>query len=226
MFYVDLPRVDDSCNCVGEFDTREEAVAWIREHVGVCDDFGNLCLLSEFPDEEESNIEVVRGSLLDQDVEVIVNAANPAMRGGSGINGMVHHRAGPELMKELTEAAPNGVPVATPVLTKGYGLKQPHVIHVAGPYWTGGQDGEPALLADCYRRSLAMAQEHGFQSVGFCSISTGIFGYPLELAAPLVLATVRSWLEDHPGTSVKRVVFAMFGAEEYEVFANCTKGEQ
>ncbi len=167
----------------------------------------------------QTTLTVVRGSVLDQETDAIVNAANTKMRGGGGVDGAIHRAAGPELLEELKRVAPNGAPTGTAVLTGGHRLKQPYIIHTPGPVWHGGTRGEPERLASCYRSCMEIAHDKGLESVAFCSISTGVYGYPIERAAPLALMTVRDFLQAHPDTSLRRVVFAMFGAEEYQVFA-------
>ncbi len=163
-------------------------------------------------------IEIVQGSVLDQDVDAIVNAANTSMRGGGGEDGAIHRAAGKGLMEELIQAAPHGAKTGTAVITSGHNLKQGYVIHTPGPVWNGGKSGEAEKLASSYRSCLEKAEVKGLRSIAFCSISTGIYGYPLEQAAPIALMTVREYLEAHPDTSLERVVFAMFKPEEYEAF--------
>src|SRR3569832_165865 len=138
-------------------------------------------------------IDVRRGSLLDQtDVEAIVNSANNGMRGGGGIDGAIHHAAGPGLLEELRRIAPNGCSTGDVVVTAGHKLPFQHIFHTPGPPWKGGGKGEAALLASCYRRCLEEAQARSLTSIGFCSISTGIYGYPLTEAAEVALGTVLS----------------------------------
>ncbi|OWU65684.1 MAG: hypothetical protein CBB60_003420 [Armatimonadetes bacterium Cent15-Ar3] len=159
-------------------------------------------------------ISVVRGALTDQSVDVIVNAANTRMRGGGGIDGRIHQLAGPKMLDELRRIAPRGAEVAEPFVTAGYELPHRHVIHIAGPIWRGTGD-EPGLLESTYGNAYLKAVELGVPSIGFCSISTGAFGFPLALGAEIALRTVVALAEDHP----LDVVFAMFGAEEYEAFS-------
>lgn len=163
-------------------------------------------------------IEFVQGSVLDQDVDAIVNAANTAMRGGGGVDGAIHKAAGKQLMNELMRVAPNGAKTGTAIITKGCLLKQPYVIHTPGPVWKGGKSHEAERLASCYRSCLEKAEEEGLTSLAFCSISTGIYGYPLALAAPLAIRTVMEYLHDHPDTTLERVVFAMYQKHEYTAF--------
>ena len=166
----------------------------------------------------KTSIEFVQGSVLDQDVDAIVNAANTAMRGGGGVDGAIHKAAGRKLMNELIRVAPNGAKTGTAVITKGHMLKQPYVIHTPGPVWKGGKNDEAERLASSYRSCLEKAEEKGLKSLAFCSISTGIYGYPLDQAATLAVRTVMEYLKDHPDTSLERVVFAMYQAHEHAAF--------
>jgi O-acetyl-ADP-ribose deacetylase (regulator of RNase III) len=165
-----------------------------------------------------TTIEIVRGSVADQDVEAIVNAANTALRGGGGIDGAIHRAAGRELLKELERVAPNGTKTGTAVMTKGFNLKQPWIIHTPGPVWKGGNASEAVKLASSYQSCLERADEKGLRSIAFCSVSTGIYGYPLDQAAGVALGTVLEYLETHPETTLTRVVFAMYQEPEYKAF--------
>jgi len=122
-------------------------------------------------------------------------------------------------MAELQRVAPNGAKTGTAVVTGGHNLKQPYILHTPGPVWRGGRSGEADKLASSYRSCLEKAEEKGLKSIAFCSISTGVYGYPLPLAAPVALRTVWGYLEEHPDTSLERVVFAMYQAPEYQAFA-------
>jgi O-acetyl-ADP-ribose deacetylase (regulator of RNase III) len=165
-----------------------------------------------------TTIEIVRGSVVEQDVDAIVNAANTAMQGGGGIDGVIHRAAGKGLMAELRRVAPNGAKTGAAVLTGGHNLKQPYIIHTPGPVWRGGGAKEAEKLAMCYRSCLEKAEEKGLTSIAFCSVSTGVYGYPLPLAAPVALRTVKEYLDAHPDTSLERVVFAMYQPAEYAAF--------
>ena len=165
-----------------------------------------------------TTIEIVRGSVVEQDVEAIVNAANTAMQGGGGIDGVIHRAAGRGLMAELRRVAPNGAKTGAAVLTGGHNLKQPYIIHTPGPVWKGGGAKEAEKLASCYRSCLEKAEEKGLKSIAFCSISTGVYGYPLPLAAPVALRTVKAYLDSHPDTPLERVIFAMYQAPEFQAF--------
>jgi len=159
-------------------------------------------------------ISVVGGSLTDQPVDAMVNAANTRMRGGGGIDGRIHQLAGPKMLDELRRASPYGAEVAEPIVTKGCELSQQFVIHIAGPVWRN-TGAEPAQLEATYRNAYMKAVEFGVQSIGFCSISTGAFGFPLELGAEIALRTISSLMSGYP----LNVVFAMFASEEFEVFS-------
>ncbi|MEI7576914.1 MAG: macro domain-containing protein [Armatimonadota bacterium] len=158
-------------------------------------------------------ISVVRGALTDQPVEVIVNAANTRMRGGGGIDGRIHHLAGRGMLEELRRVAPSGAEVAEPVVTSGHDLPHRYVIHIAGPVWREIGD-EPDLLEATYRNAYLKAVELGVESIGFCSISTGAFGFPLELGGEIAVQTISALVTEQP----LKVVFAMYGLEEFEVF--------
>lgn len=162
-----------------------------------------------------AKIEVVRGSLLDQNVDAIVNAANTSMRGGGGIDGAVHRKAGPELIQELMRVAPHGTKTGKVVVTPGFGTGFQYVLHVAGPFWSGGQRGEEEALRECYANAALKAIELGVRGIGFCGISTGIYRFPLEKAAPIAISAVA---ESTANSSLEQVVFAMFQEDEFQVF--------
>ncbi|HLV80078.1 MAG TPA: macro domain-containing protein [Chthonomonadaceae bacterium] len=140
------------------------------------------------------------------------------MRGGGGVDGAIHVAAGPELMQELRRVVPHSCPPGEAVITHGHRLKQPWIIHTPGPVWNGGDQNEDALLASSYRRCLEVAEEHGLRSVAFCSISTGAYRFPLDRAAGIAVNTVQQYLRTHPETGLSQIVFAMYRAEEYQVF--------
>lgn len=140
------------------------------------------------------------------DVDAIVNAANEALAPGGGVCGAIHRAAGPELARACAKVAP--CPTGEARLTPGFRLSARFVIHAVGPVWRGGRHGEADLLAGAYRSAMALAAERGLESIAFPAISTGIYGYPLEQATPIAVASVAEALQD--GSSVKRVVFACF----------------
>jgi len=153
-----------------------------------------------------ARIELVQANIVDLDVDAIVNAANSSLLGGGGVDGAIHRAAGPKLAIEAGALAP--CPTGQARITGGHGLRARHVIHTVGPVWRGGTFGEPALLAACYRSSLALARRQGVAAVAFPGISTGIYGYPMAAACEIAVREVAAWLDDnqHP----KRVIFCMF----------------
>ena len=139
---------------------------------------------------------IVVGDITQSDAEAIVNAANPTLLGGGGVDGAIHAAAGPELLAECRTLG--GCEPGQARLTRGYRLRSRYILHTPGPVWQGGGMGEPAILASCYRSCLALAAEHNIRTLDFSSISTGIYGYPLPLAATVALRTIMAFLADHP----------------------------
>ena len=160
-------------------------------------------------------IAIARGSIVDLEVDAIVNAANSSLQGGGGVDGAIHRAAGPGLALETRALAP--CPTGEARISGGHHLRVRHVIHTVGPVWRGGDFGEPELLARCYRSSLGLATEHGLGTVAFPAISTGIYGYPLEPACRIAAAEVAGWLDTHDRP--ERVVFCMFGDDSARVMA-------
>ena len=159
------------------------------------------------------NISVVRGSLLDIDADIIVNAANTLMRGGGGIDGLIHQRSGFKMLLELQRVAKHGCETGEVVITPGFDLPHKWVIHTPGPIWRGGTENEDELLANCYSNSMLKAIEIGANSIAFCSISSGVYGFPIERAAPIAIKAVIPYAQD-----LDSVTFAMFGASEFQAF--------
>jgi O-acetyl-ADP-ribose deacetylase (regulator of RNase III) len=160
-------------------------------------------------------MELVLGDITALDVEAIVNAANETLLGGGGVDGAIHRAAGPELLRAcraLPEVVP-GVrcPTGEARLTPGFRLRAAYVIHTAGPVWSGGTAGEPELLASCYREALRLARAHDVRSLAFPAISCGVYGYPLDAAAQVAVATTRVELARAPAPP--RVLFCCFGAD-------------
>jgi O-acetyl-ADP-ribose deacetylase (regulator of RNase III) len=165
-----------------------------------------------------AELELLLGDITKLTVAAIVNAANSSLLGGGGVDGAIHRAAGPELLAECRTIAvrQGGCPPGEAVITKGYKLPCKRVIHTVGPIWHGGGQGEPGLLASCYRKSLLLAQAEGLESIAFPNISTGVYHYPKRQAAELAVTTVKASLQETP--KVKRVIFVCFDQENHTLY--------
>lgn len=161
-------------------------------------------------------IKLIQGDITKLDIDAIVNAANPTLLGGGGVDGAIHRAAGPELLAECR--ALNGCSTGNAKITKGYNLPAEFVIHTVGPVWRGGKSGEPEKLASCYRHSLEIAVENGVKSIAFPNISTGVYGYSKHEAAEIAFAEVTRFLSVHP--EIDTVIFCVFDEENYVIYKN------
>jgi O-acetyl-ADP-ribose deacetylase (regulator of RNase III) len=160
-------------------------------------------------------LELVQGDITLQGVDAIVNAANKGLRGGGGVDGAIHRAGGSGIMAECRRIG--GCPTGSAVITTGGDLPARHVIHAVGPRWRGGSRGEADLLAGAYRTSLQAAVDSGLRTVAFPSISTGVYGYPIERAARVALGTVAGFLHENPG-KLELVRFVLFTPGDLAVY--------
>ena len=168
---------------------------------------------------------LVQGDITDMEADAVVNAANSSLMGGGGVDGAIHRRGGPSLLEECKRLRarewPGGLPTGKAAVTTGGNLKAKYVIHTVGPVWRGGNQREPELLAEAYRNSLKLAVSKGLKTVAFPSISTGAYGYPIEQASRIALATVKDFLERED--NLDRVVFVLFSRDDLEVYMDAEK---
>lgn len=159
-------------------------------------------------------MDVVQGDITKLAVEAIVNAANNTLLGGGGVDGAIHRAAGPKLLAECVTLM--GCRTGEAKITKGYHLPARWIIHTVGPVWHGGNRGEPGLLANCYRNSLALAAGRGIKTIAFPSISTGVYRFPIDKACRIAVSETAAFL-DRDGT-IERVTFVCFSRGDFEIY--------
>ena len=161
-----------------------------------------------------SVIEIIEGDITKQKVDAIVNAANNSLLGGGGVDGAIHRAAGPELLAETRTIG--GCPTGEARSSRGYNLPAKWVIHTVGPIWRGGNNNEDTLLAGCYRSCFSLAKDLGVKSIAFPSISTGVYGFPLERATNIALGETKALLDSV--AELEKIIFVCFGEKVLNVY--------
>jgi O-acetyl-ADP-ribose deacetylase (regulator of RNase III) len=162
----------------------------------------------------KKRIELIKGDITTLDVDAIVNAANNSLLGGGGVDGAIHNAAGPELLAECETL--KGCETGKSKITNGYRLKAKHIIHTVGPIWRGGYRDEPESLASCYQTTLQIAKEKKLKTVAFPGISTGVYGFPKDLAALIAVTETRRFLNKH--SYPEKVIYVAFDDDNYETY--------
>jgi len=169
----------------------------------------------------QTRLSIIQGDITKQATDAVVNAANPGLMGGGGVDGAIHRAGGPAILEECRRivARQGRLSTGKAVITTGGNLTAKYVIHTVGPIWQGGNKGEAPLLGSAYRESLKLAAKHNLTSVSFPAISTGAYGYPVSEAAKVAIKAVDSFLQEQV-TSVKQVVFVLFDSRTYKAYSS------
>lgn len=162
----------------------------------------------------DKRIELIKGDITTLAVDAIVNAANTKLLGGGGVDGAIHAAAGPDLLEECRNL--NGCETGKAKITRGYLLKAKHVIHAVGPVWHGGHRDETEMLASCYKSSLEIARDNKIKTIAFPGISTGVYGFPKDLAAFIAVSETRRFLQKNKYP--EKVTFVTFSDEHFETY--------
>lgn len=167
----------------------------------------------------ETSLKLLLADITQQDTDAIVNAANPSLLGGGGVDGAIHRAGGPQILEEckVIRAKQGLCPTGTAVITKGGRLKARYVIHTVGPVWYGGSHDEDSLLHNAYRASLLVAVQNRIRTIAFPSISTGAYGFPIERASRIAFETISSFVREHPG--IAEVRFIVFSEGDLDAYA-------
>lgn len=173
----------------------------------------------------DERISLLQGDITKISVDAVVNAANRSLLGGGGVDGAIHRAGGPAILAACREIRQQQgeCPPGEAVITTGGNLPAPFVIHTVGPVWVGGRAGEAVLLAGCYRNSLRLASAHNLTSIAFPNVSTGVYGFPKELAAPIAIKEVKAFMAQNP--TFRQVIFVAFDDENFRIYQNLL-GEQ
>ena len=174
-----------------------------------------------------TKISVLHGDIVDQDTDAIVNAANSSLMGGGGVDGAIHRAGGPAILQQCLAIRkrewPNGLPTGKAIMTTGGNLRARYVIHTVGPVWRGGTKGEKEKLIACHENSLRLAAANSLESISFPAISTGAYGYPIDLASSVALNSIKDEIDKIGNHNLKAIRFVLFTIGDYESFIDAAR---